>query len=132
MSFEMRINDIIITDVGQANACLSTWSRFIEETGYGKMTVLRDGEVVEVKIIEKDDDKAIDLKMSDIRLHHTYKYIHEICSSGCPELSKHFFVEVSGNDTASKPVKFSLYINHTCEDGRSWYKSFLLGRLQNG
>lgn len=120
MSFEMKSKDVVVNS-DQALACLDVWSQHIHETGTGEMTVVRDGELVKIKIVAKE--KKVEAEISNITIHHTYKYIHEICSFGYPEISKHYKATISGKDESNKLVQLSLYVNHSCEDGKTWDKS---------
>lgn len=126
MSFDMKTKDIQL-DKGRALECLAAWSQELQKSGVGTMTVNRNGESIKIRVTQTDAVE-LDVGLSEIKVHHTYKYVHEICSSGCPEMSKHYNVVISGEDAQSNPVRLGLYINHTCEDGATWQKSLSVDR----
>ncbi|NGX48907.1 MAG: hypothetical protein K940chlam5_00502 [Candidatus Anoxychlamydiales bacterium] len=122
MTFLANQSDRIV-DPEQVYSCLVSWQKLIEETGRGTMTVVKDGKFTEIKVSVKQDSTVKNFfRLSDIKLYNQYRHISE-GQWMCREESKHYNLEISGNDADAQPVKVSFYINHTSECSEPWFKT---------
>ena len=114
MSFDFNSTQTL-SQTDDVYNCLNTWSQKMpsiickkEETSAFSLTILKNGSSSTVQVKE-----AI--------AKHKYKWINEMTSFGCSELSKHYNLEIKGKNHNGEDFIFIASLSYDSENGgRSW------------
>lgn len=114
MSFNFNLTQSMHT-LDDAYHCLNAWSKKMPS-----IVCQKDEEKSTLLLKISKTESATTVKVKEVVADHKYEWFNELTSSGAPELSKHYNLEVKGKDEEGKNFIFRASLSYDSEDGISW------------